>query len=112
MSYGFGRINDLAHQIHTNAKAKGFHEYKPKFGVRGKDTRHILSWIALIHSEASEALEAARVGDLKNFGEELADIVIRVLDCAEATGVNIEQEIVNKIEKNAARPVHHGGKLA
>ena len=112
MSYGFGRINDMASQIYRNAKAKGFHEYEPVFGKDGRDTRHILSWLMLVTTEVAEAAEAVRNGDKANFGEELADIVIRVLDCAEATGINIEQEIVNKIEKNLAREYKHGGKLA
>ena len=37
--------------------------------------------IALCHAELSEALEALRKGD-ENFGEELADVVIRVADLA------------------------------
>ena len=112
MSYGFGRINDIASKIYENAKAKGFHEYAPIFGKGERDTRHILSWLMLITTEVAEAAEAVRINDKINFAEELADIVIRVFDCAEATGVNIEQEIVNKVDKNLARKYKHGGKLA
>ena len=112
MSYGFGRINDLAARIYENAKTKGFHEYTPEFGKGGQDARHILSWLMLVTTEVAEAAEAVRIGDKQNFAEELADICIRVFDCAETLGINIEQEIVNKMEKNAARPVKHGGKLA
>lgn len=112
MSYSFGRINDLAHRIRENAKAKGFHEYEPEFGIAGRDVRHILSWLMLMVTEVAEAAEEARVGNKKKFGEELADVIIRTLDCAESLGINIEQEIVNKIDKNEQRPVKHGGKLA
>lgn len=112
MSLGFGYINDLAARIRANAKAKGFHEYDPQFGKGGQDVRHILSWLMLITTEVAEAAEAARIGDLRHFGEELADILIRTLDCAESLGINIEQELLDKINKNAARPIKHGGKLA
>lgn len=112
MGYGFGRINDLAAEIYRNAKAKGFHEYTPEFGKGGQDVRHILSWLMLITTEVAEAAEAARIGDKQNFSEELADVCIRVFDCAETLGINIEQEIVNKMEKNMARAIKHGNKLA
>lgn len=112
MSYGFGRLNDLAAQINRNAHAKGFHEYKPTFGNSGQDTRHILSWLMLVTTEVAEAAEAVRKGDKVNFVEELADICIRVFDIAEELGVNLEQEIVNKIVKNESRAIKHGGKLA
>lgn len=112
MGYGFGRINDLADRIRQNAINKGFHEYKPTFGNGGQDVRHILSWLMLITTEVAEAAEAARTGDKQNFSEELADIVIRVLDCAATLDINIEQEIVNKMAKNENRPIKHGGKLA
>jgi NTP pyrophosphatase (non-canonical NTP hydrolase) len=112
MSYGFGKLNEYAERVYANATAKGFHEYKPQFGKSGQDVRHILSWLMLVTTETAEAAEAARKGDKENFAEELADICIRVFDCAEALGINLEQEIVNKMGKNEARPHRHGGKLA
>ena len=112
MSYGFGKLNDYAERVYKNAKAKGFHERTPIFGAGGPDVRHILSWLMLVTTEVAEAAEAARVGDKQNFAEELADICIRVFDCAEALGINLEQEIVNKMQKNEDRPIKHGGKLA
>lgn len=112
MSYGFGRLNDLAADIYRNAKEKGFHEYTPEFGKPGVDARHLLSWMALITTEVAEASEAIRKGDKENFMEELADICIRVFDSAEALGINLEQAIVDKMEKNRNRPHRHGGKLA
>ena len=105
-------INQLAQQIYANAKAKGFHEYTPEFGKGGQDARHILSWMMLVTTEVAEAAEAVRVGDKKNFAEELADVCIRVFDCAATLGIDLEQEIADKMEKNKNRPLKHGGKLA
>lgn len=107
-----GALNDLASEIYNNAKAKGFHEYKPEVGVGGVDARHLLSWMALITSEVSEAVEAIRVGDKRGLAEELADVLIRTLDACAALDINIGQQVISKIEKNRTREVKHGGKLA
>ena len=45
--------------------------------------------LALVHSEVSEALEAFRIDDKENFIEELADVVIRVLDLSEGLEMDI-----------------------
>ena len=67
--------------------------------------------LALIHSEASEALEAFRNRDLDNFREEMADIVIRVLDCVAAFDTDFHRTICDKIEYNRTRGHRHGGKV-
>ena len=67
--------------------------------------------IALIHSEASEALEAYRHGDVENFKEELADIVIRVLDCMAGLEMDLVGPIIAKLKKNRTRGYRHGGKV-
>lgn len=66
--------------------------------------------IALIHSEASEALEACRKRDRENFKEELADILIRVLDCSHGMGIDIGEAVAKKLEANRKRGYRHGGK--
>ena len=105
-------IAAIARRIHETAIAHGFHEYAPIFGVPGRDTRHILSWLMLINTEVAEAAEAARKGTLYDFGEELADTVIRVFDTAEALGINIEEHIFLKMDVNDGRAHMHGGKRA
>ncbi len=64
--------------------------------------------IALIHSELSEALEAHREGDVENFAEEMADVVIRVADLCGGYGIDLEAAIVAKMERNRQRPRLHG----
>lgn len=66
--------------------------------------------ISLIHSEASEALEAFRVDDLPHFGEELADIIIRTLDLAGGLNLEIDAILAAKMQANEERPFKHGGK--
>jgi NTP pyrophosphatase (non-canonical NTP hydrolase) len=70
--------------------------------------RNVPEMLALIHSEVSEALEAHRRSNYIGFAEELADIVYRVLDMAGGLGVDLEQELENKHDKNCLRPYKHG----
>lgn len=105
-------LSGLAFRAHKTASEKGFHEYKPTFGVPGQDTRHILSWLMLITTEIAEAAEAARKGNITNFEEELADVMIRLLDVCYALEINIEAVVLHKMDINETRPHKHGGKLA
>ena len=104
-------INELAKQVHENAKAHGFFDKEKNIG----------EMLCLIHSEVSEALEADRKGkylsqdvsvshiyyndeddefqyDYANavkgsFEEELADIIIRVMDLAAFKNIDLEAQI-------------------
>lgn len=98
-------INRAAEICHGIAVEKGF--------WNDRDIENPLSSLAemaLIMTEVAEACEAIRIGDNENLGEELADIIIRVFDSAEARGINLENYISKKIEKNRNRPRLHGKK--
>jgi NTP pyrophosphatase (non-canonical NTP hydrolase) len=73
-------------------------------------TARLAAVMALIHSEVSEALEALRKSDKENFEEELADVIIRVLDCSHGLGIDLGPVIVAKLQKNKMRGYRHGGK--
>lgn len=76
--------------------------------------------VALIHSEASEALEAYREvgfaertldsGKPDDVASEFADILIRLLHYSEARGIDLEREYERKMAYNEKRPFRHGGK--
>lgn len=74
--------------------------------------------IALIHSEVSECLEALRhdnpvsdhVAEISLAEEELADVIIRVMDLAYCKGWNIPKALFLKMQYNKTRPYRHGNK--
>jgi len=106
----FGQLNVYAARAHGYARRQGF--WDGLIGADGEpDVNTTLMKLALITEEVGEAVSAARVKDVANFEEELADICIRVFDLAEAHHVNLERCILNKMSQNEGRPKMHG-KLA
>jgi NTP pyrophosphatase (non-canonical NTP hydrolase) len=119
-------INELAKQVHENAKAKGFFEKEKNIG----------EMLCLIHSEVSEALAADRKNKYAlmpaefvqdncdnndfieaykdwvkgTFEEEMADIVIRVMDLCAFKGIDLENHIKAKMRYNSLREYKHGKK--
>ena len=100
-------MNTLAKEIVAINQANGWNVTGPADWFQDYKIPAI---IALIHSEASEALEAFRANDRENFEEELAGIVIRVLDLAGGMEIDIAGAIRAKLEKNKTRVYWHGGK--
>lgn len=113
-------FSTLQRQVHQTAKDHGWHE-KP----RGIDM--VPTWLMLIVSELSEALEVYREGHHalntiyysvehpegkpEGFAVELADAVIRLMDMAEALSIDLETAIKLKNAYNETRPYRHGGKV-
>lgn len=118
-------LNALAKQVHANAKYHGFFDKEKNIG----------EMLCLIHSEVSEALEADRkdrysgvaVSIIYNnsdelfqqnyriaikgtFEEEMADIIIRVLDMCAFKGIDIDAHVAAKMRYNSLREYKHGKK--
>lgn len=100
-------ISELSKEIVEINKSNGWNVLKPE---EWDDEYKILAILDLIHSEVSEATEAFRHNDFENFKEELADVIIRVLDCSGGLEIDITDSILNKLEKNRNRGYKHGGK--
>jgi NTP pyrophosphatase (non-canonical NTP hydrolase) len=107
-------MDDLAHTLHAHALSKGFYESYDRMEEEDKIIFY-LKQLAMIHSEVSEVLEAMR----KEKGhevvvEELADIMIRVLDFwaflsqTHYTNRSLADAILEKMEKNSGRAKMHG----
>lgn len=80
------------------ARNKGF-KYKPT---------EIDTMLLRLHSEISEASEAARDNNRAALAEELADIFIRLLNTAECMGFDLQNEVEKKHFYNSRRPHLHG----
>jgi NTP pyrophosphatase (non-canonical NTP hydrolase) len=106
-------LNDLATIFHANAQQHGFHD---------GENNNMPSWVANLHGEVSELWEAYRTGGLEERcdkpipltcqEEELADIIIRALECAAQLRIDIDHAVKLKHEYNLSRPYRHGGKVA
>jgi len=86
------KINEIAQ--------KNYH-WVEKMGWHNKTT---LEALALVASEVGEAINECRNEKPTDaFGEELADIILRVLDISHWQGIDIEKEIISKMMKNEQR---------
>lgn len=74
------------------------------------DSYKIPALLALVHSEVSEATEAFRKDDRANFGDELADIILRTVGIAAGLGYDLDALVAWKLAANRKRGYKHGGK--
>lgn len=108
-SNDFTRAFDIIQlEVHSIAVEKGWWEQE----------RNQAEMIALMHSELSEALEGMRHGNQPSdhipafsaVEEEMADVIIRIMDFAHGGGFNISEALLAKLAFNRTRPHKHGGK--
>lgn len=91
-------MNKLAESIRAYRESKGFETSWENMPTK----------LMLVVTEVSEAMEAWRKKDHKNFNEEIADTIIRCLDITASLGIDIEYEIDEKMKHNQNRPFKHG----
>lgn len=113
-------LNRMVDSVHAMAESKGWHPWKAK--ALAPTTEQVGAWIALMHSELSEALEELRKGPdfLPMYqGEngkpeglvvELADCVIRIMDVCGALRLDLGEAVEAKVAYNSTRSNRHGGK--
>jgi NTP pyrophosphatase (non-canonical NTP hydrolase) len=118
MPINYGQaLNELANEISDIAEYKGF------WNISDDNLTLIPLKLALIHDEVSEALQVHRreyddadedpISCMTSMQEddlveELADVVIRVLDLSGFYDLDIGRVLVDKIEKNKGRAHRHG----
>jgi NTP pyrophosphatase (non-canonical NTP hydrolase) len=103
-------ISQMQVEVHRTAVEHGWWE----------SPRPVGEVLMLMVTELAEAMEAYRSGNpesekipgFSQMEEELADVVIRLLDFAGGENLNIEGALIAKMAYNEKRPYRHGGKLA
>jgi len=113
-------LNEIADHIYETAKSKGFHDQPVPMA----------NLVANLHGEVSELWESYRwnalhkpcdkaenmralgLPTLTSLEEEIADIIIRALDTARETGVDVARAVRVKDAYNQKRPHRNGGKAA
>jgi NTP pyrophosphatase (non-canonical NTP hydrolase) len=120
------KLSKMMIQVREVNQANGWYDADRSFG----------DGIALLHSEVSEALEAYRDHGLadatkipfpefpeghalhvpgalakpEGVGSEFADVLIRLLDECDRSGIDLEAEYHRKIAFNRTRTYRHGGR--
>ena len=118
----FQPLNSMEAVVHDLAKEKGWYD------TPETEQQFISRTCNNITGEVSELWESARKSQLHKpcdkdtealglpplscLEEELADIVIRVLDAAARLGVDLGRAVAIKHSYNGTRPYRHGGKIA
>jgi len=106
-------VNDLVKTCHSLAKEAGWWKYiqHGSLDVMSKDS--VCTKLLLIVTEISESTEGLRkdlmddkLPHRKMFEVELADTLIRLLDLAGATGIDLGGAVAEKLAYNAIREDH------
>lgn len=125
-------IAELSKEIHENAKSKGFWDKDRNIGEmlmlivsevsealeadrenKYSDNRYLekLESDGYTWEDSAISFASGFKRDIKNsFADELADVMIRVMDLAYSKGINLEWHIKHKMAYNATRPHMHGKK--
>lgn len=115
-------LNEIADAVHRLAWDKGWHKHDEN------EDAFIERACNNLHDEVSELHESWRNNSLREpcdkaakmevvgivpltcIEEEMADIIIRVLDNSRKLGVDIQSAVLRKHSYNATREHRHGGK--
>jgi 8-oxo-dGTP diphosphatase len=94
-------IGELTEQMHALVKSKGWYEAESK---RPQTPRNLAVSLSI---EAAEILEhfqfTDEIKDRVELGGELADVMLYLLQLASVSGIDLEDAVLKKIEKNKGR---------
>jgi NTP pyrophosphatase (non-canonical NTP hydrolase) len=126
------KINEMAEAAFAIASSKGWWDFAARPVASGDapcmhgltmTPVEVTAQLALVVTEAAEAIECVRDGDYgarvsvekpgkpEGLPSELADIVIRVGQLAHAMGIDLDEAVEIKMAHNAICVHRHGGRL-
>jgi NTP pyrophosphatase (non-canonical NTP hydrolase) len=107
-------IDRLQNILFDEYRLNGYHQMWSrnfKSDINSQEQKiYDIAEVGLINTEVSELLESIRK-DIDNQGEEIADIIIRVLNYATRKGIKVSHFINEKNIKNKSRGKLHGKKV-
>jgi len=99
------RLNELSKKAYLQAHTNGFYDH----AMLDPDVSTILLKLLLLNGEVAEAVEVLRKDQgAERLHEELADIMIRLLDLMGYAQMDVDSVVAAKMEYNATRPYRHG----
>ena len=108
-------INELQKLVFAEYKRNGYAErWSKEYLIAHPEELDLvidLAEVGLFVTEVSELMEEIRDAKIEKYGEEGADIVIRLLNYFNRKGIEIEPYILAKHEKNLKRGKLHGRKV-
>ena len=94
-------IKDLTDEMHEFVRAQGWYEHDSS---RPQTLRNLAISLSL---EAAEVLEHFQWNDdqpdLEELSDELADVTLYLLQIASVAGIDLEQAVMNKLDRNYGR---------
>jgi NTP pyrophosphatase (non-canonical NTP hydrolase) len=94
-------LHELTQAMHQFVRSQGWYEAD---SPRPQSLRNLAISLSL---EANEVLEHfqwdERLDDPQGFADELADVALYLLQIASLSGIDLEQAILNKLQKNYTR---------
>lgn len=94
-------LQELTQAMHDFVRSQGWYEAN---SLRPQTLRNLAISLSL---EANEVLEHfqwdEQLDDPQGFADELADVALYLLQIASLSGVDLEQAILNKLQKNYTR---------
>lgn len=99
------QIKELAQAMHAFVLAKGWYEADSS---RPQTPRSIAISLSLESAEVLEHFQwTEQPADMEEFASELADVTLYLLQLASLTGIDLEQVVLSKLDKNYQRSWDH-----
>lgn len=93
-------LQELTAAMHQFVASKGFYEEN---SPRPQVPKNLAISLVLEASEVLEHFQWSERADSERLGEELADVALYLLQLASVSGIDLEECILKKLEKNQAR---------